>query len=111
MHCLRPAHFATARRGLPRNPPILSLLYRFPAVDPAPAVDRPISDAMARLEAVLLVAREPLSTRKLAHFAHLADGTQARTLLRRLNRHYESRQRAFRAEEVAGGFQLRTLPA
>jgi segregation and condensation protein B len=38
--------------------------------------------------------------------AGLADGTQARTLIRRLNRVYDSGQSAFRVEEVAGGFQL-----
>src|SRR5688500_3744674 len=40
--------------------------------------------ALVRLEAVLLMAREPLSSRKLSQFANLADGTQARTLVRRL---------------------------
>ena len=60
----------------------------------------------ARLEAVLFLAREPLGTRKLAQLAHLADGTEARTLIRRLNRIYDQSGSAFRAEEVAGGFQL-----
>jgi len=43
---------------------------------------------MARLEAVLFLAREPLSTRKLSHMANLADGTEARTLIRGLNRFF-----------------------
>src|SRR5262249_5228107 len=63
-------------------------------------------EAPARLEAVLFLAREPLNTRKLAQFAHLADGTEARTLIRRLNHLYDETASAFRAEEVAGGFQL-----
>jgi segregation and condensation protein B len=63
---------------------------------------------MARLEAVLLIAREPLSSRKLAHHANLADGTQARTLVRRLNERYDAAGRAFRVEQVAGGFQMRS---
>ncbi|MDY0169308.1 MAG: SMC-Scp complex subunit ScpB [Thermoguttaceae bacterium] len=66
--------------------------------------------AMARLEALLLLAREPLSSRKLAHLADLADGTKARTLVRALNSRYDSQGCAFRAEEVAGGFQLLTRP-
>ena len=66
--------------------------------------------SLARLEAVLFVAREPLSTRKLARLAHLADGTEARTLIRRLNRFYDEGQSAFRAEEVAGGFRLMSRP-
>ena len=64
----------------------------------------------ARLEAVLFLAREPLTTRKLAQLAHLADGTEARTLIRRLIRWYDETGSAFRAEELAGGFQLLSRP-
>ncbi|MFW6163432.1 MAG: SMC-Scp complex subunit ScpB, partial [Planctomycetota bacterium] len=42
--------------------------------------------------------------------AGLADGTQARTLVRKLNGLYDAGDSAFRAEEVAGGFQLMTRP-
>ena len=63
----------------------------------------------ARLEAVLLLAREP-STRKLAQLANLADGTEARTLVGRLRAKYEARSSVFQVEEVAGGFQLLTRP-
>jgi segregation and condensation protein B len=63
---------------------------------------------LARLEAVLFIAREPLGSRKLAQYANLADGTQARTLVRRLNEHYDAAGRAFRVEQVAGGYQLLT---
>ncbi len=65
---------------------------------------------LARLEALLLLAREPLNSRKLAQMAGLADGTKARTLVRALNSRYDSEGCAFRAEEVAGGFQLFTRP-
>jgi len=67
-------------------------------------------DRTARLEAVLFLAREPINSRKLAQFAHLADGTEARTLVRRLNRWYDESGSAFRAEELAGGFQLMSRP-
>jgi segregation and condensation protein B len=63
---------------------------------------------IARLEAVLLLAREPLNSRKLSQYANLADGTQARTLIRRLNEQYDRAGRAFRVEHVAGGYQLLT---
>jgi segregation and condensation protein B len=63
---------------------------------------------LARLEAVLFLAREPLASRKLSQYANLADGTQARTLVRRLNEHYDAAGRAFRVEQVAGGYQLLT---
>ena len=64
-----------------------------------------------RLEAVLLVAKTPLTTRKLAQLAHLADGTEARTLVRRLNQIYDDLGRAVRIEQVAGGFRMLTRAA
>ncbi len=63
---------------------------------------------LARLEAVLFLSREPLTSRKLSQYANLADGTQARTLIRRLNDRYDAAGRAFRVEQVAGGYQLLT---
>ena len=62
------------------------------------------------LEAILLIAREPLSARKLATMAGLVDPTQARTLARRLNDQYDTLGHAFRIEEIAGGMQLLTRP-
>ncbi len=67
-------------------------------------------ERIARLEAVLFISREPLSTRKLAQLAGLADGTEARTCVGRLNQIYEATLSAFRVESVAGGFQLLTRP-
>jgi len=64
-----------------------------------------------RLEAVLLVAKQPLSTRKLAQLAHLADGTEARTLVRQLNAIYDDLGRAVRIEKIAGGFRMLTRAA
>jgi segregation and condensation protein B len=67
-------------------------------------------DRRQRLEAILLIAREPLSLRKLAQLAGLADATEARTLSRQLNELYDRDGRAIRVEEVAGGYQLLTRP-
>ena len=67
--------------------------------------------ALTRLEAILFFAREPLNARKLSQYANLADGTQARTLVRRLNERYDAAGRAFRVERVAGGYQLLTRRA
>jgi len=64
----------------------------------------------ARIEAVLFLAREPLSTRKLANLAKLADGTEARTLIRQLRRRYDQRSSALQVVDVAGGVQLLTRP-
>ncbi len=67
-------------------------------------------NSASRLEAILFLAREPLASRKLSQYANLADGTQARTLVRRLNEQYDAAGRAFRVEQIAGGYQLLTRP-
>lgn len=69
----------------------------------------PISP-LRMVEAILLIAREPISARKLALLAELDDPTQARSLARQLNEIYDLRGHAFRIEEVAGGMQLLTRP-
>ncbi len=67
-------------------------------------------DQLTRVEAVLFLARQPISARKIAQIAGLDSGTQVRALLRRLNKLYDEKRMAFRVTEVAGGFQLRTRP-
>jgi len=64
-----------------------------------------------RLEAVLLLSKAPLHPRKLAQLAHLADGTEARTLVRDLNQTYDMLGRALRVELVAGGYRMLTRPS
>ena len=64
-----------------------------------------------RLEAVLLLAKTPLTLRKLCQMAHLADATEARTLIRQLNHTFEEYGRAIRIEQVAGGYRLMTRSA
>jgi segregation and condensation protein B len=66
------------------------------------------SDELARLEAALFIAREPLSTRRLAKLARLSDGTRARALLRDLAAIQDASGSAVRVEPIAGGFQLLT---
>jgi len=66
---------------------------------------------VARLEAALFLAREPLSTRRLAKLARLTDGTRARMLIRELKRLHEEAGSAFRVEQIAGGFRLLTRAA
>ena len=76
--------------------------------DPSDGFER--DEKLARLEAVLFLAKEPLHSRKLSKFANLADGTEALTLVSRLNDLYDHSARAFRVENVAGGWQIRTRP-
>ena len=67
-------------------------------------------DKLARLLAVLFLAKEPLNSRKLAQYSRLADGTEARTLVTRLNQQLDASGRSFRVEQVAGGHQMVTRP-
>jgi segregation and condensation protein B len=66
---------------------------------------------LARLEAVLLIADEPLPARRLADAAGLADAAEARRLIDRLTAVYDADGSAFQVEEIAGGFQLLTRAA
>jgi segregation and condensation protein B len=66
------------------------------------------SEEIARLEAALFLAREPLTTRRLAKLARLDDGTRARSLIRELRRLQDAAGSAFRVEQIAGGFQMLT---
>lgn len=79
------------------------------STSPAPSL-RTDKEKARVLEAVLLISREPLSTRKLAVLAELDDPTEARTLARRLNDDYDAQGYSFRIEEVAGGLQILTRP-
>lgn len=65
---------------------------------------------LRRLEAVLFLARAPLSSRKLSQLAGLEDGTQARTLIKRLNQVYDDSGRAFQIKRIAEGYQILTRP-
>lgn len=69
------------------------------------------SDELTRLEAALFLAREPLTTRRLAKLARLDDGTRARVLIRELRQLQEASGSAVRVESIAGGFQLLTRGA
>lgn len=68
------------------------------------------SPRLARLEAALLVADGPLSARKLAQFAALADAREVRGLVDELNRLLEGSGATFRVERVSNGYRLLTLP-
>lgn len=79
------------------------------AVDEHPSFGQHVrADELARLEAAMFLAREPLTTRRLAKLARLPDGTRARVLLRELRRLHDASGAAFRVEHIAGGYQLLT---
>lgn len=100
---------ATERRGLTRR---RTRRPRPARLDPTQQAVEPgahaRSDELARLEAALYLAREPVSVRRLAKLARVADGTRARVLLKELKQLHVQEGSAFRVEQIAGGFQLLT---
>src|SRR5579864_2891665 len=73
----------------------------------------PQSDAAsvnsALLEALLLSTHHPLTAGRLAELMDLAATKPVRQAIKDLNQQYESAGRAFRIEQVAGGYQILTL--
>ena len=89
----------------------LPQVYRFLAeggAEPLAQGEHARDPRVALVEAALLSADEPLAARRLAAVAGLADGTEARRLVRKLQSLYEQEGSAFQVEELAGGFQLLT---
>src|SRR5579864_500848 len=86
----------------------LPLVYRRAEPDET-ALGELVRDArLARVEAALFAADEPLTPRKLVTVAELADAAEARRAILRLKEYYETDGTAFQIEEIAGGWQLRT---
>ncbi|MFM9059871.1 MAG: SMC-Scp complex subunit ScpB [Planctomycetaceae bacterium] len=93
---------AALRRGLAAVPVRRDVAAAAGAVDPGQVR----SEELARVEAALFLAREPLASRRLAKLARLADGTRARALAMELRRMQEAAGSAMRVEQIAGGFQV-----
>jgi segregation and condensation protein B len=62
------------------------------------------------LEALLLSTHHPLTAGKLAELLDLGATKPIRAAIKSLNEQYEASGRSFRIEQVAGGYQLLTLP-
>jgi segregation and condensation protein B len=98
---------------------------RFPAEQPDGAVAEADEDAdgaddavaaaaievnLGLLEALLFSTHHPLTAGKLAELLELDATKPVRGAIKELNAQYESNRRSFRIEQVAGGYQLLTLP-
>mgnify|MGYP000206360892 CR=1 FL=1 len=64
----------------------------------------------AMLEALLFSTHHPLTAGRLAELMDLDSTGPVRHAIKALNEHYVQTNRAFRIEQVAGGYQLLTLP-
>lgn len=101
-----------ARERLPQNR-ALPAVYRFGwegASPPSAQGELARDPRTALVEAALLAADEPLSARRLADVAGLADAAEAKRQVRRLQALYEQESSAFQVAEIAGGYQLLTRP-
>lgn len=65
---------------------------------------------MAILESLLFSTHHPLTAARLAELMDLPSVKPLRKAIKTLNQQYEEAKRAFRVEQVAGGYQLLTLP-
>ncbi len=77
-----------------------------PSHDDQPAfeIDLPV------LEALLFSTHHPLTPGRLAELTDCPSTQFIRAAVKTLNQQYEASDRSFRVEQVAGGFQLLTLP-
>jgi len=74
------------------------------AASDAPAVD------FGALEALLLTTHHPLTAGRIAEVLDLPGTKPIRKAIKELNETYSSTNRSFRVEQVAGGYQILTLP-
>lgn len=103
------------RRRTDQYPPNarLPLAYRIHGERPLDiAADPGARDPrLARVEAALFLADEPLTARKIATAAALVDSAEARRWIARLRDLYDADASAFQVEDIAGGYQILTRPA
>lgn len=65
---------------------------------------------LALLEALLFSSQHPLTAGRLAELMGLESTRGVRPAIRALNAEYETSGRSFRIEQIAGGYQMLTLP-
>jgi segregation and condensation protein B len=83
------------------------------ADDTASAPQSPSQDITTEsvIEAILFASDEPISAERLVNIAEFNGGVkQVKKCIETLNEQYAQSGRAFRIEEIAGGFQMMTLP-
>ena len=62
------------------------------------------------MEAIILAASEPIAPARIAAVLPSCNPSQVRAIVDELNAEYAEQRRAFEIWEVAGGYQLRSLP-
>jgi segregation and condensation protein B len=80
-----------------------------PSQDDALQIDQK-ADHSAVIEAILFSSDSPISPKRLSSLIESVDIRTVRRCVAALNKAYDDRNAAFRIEEIAGGFQMLTLP-
>ena len=81
--------------------------------DPADEKDESSADVqvdLRTLEALLFSTHHPLTAGRLAELLELESTKPVRRAIKELNEQYVTTDRSFRVEQVAGGYQLLTVP-
>ena len=81
--------------------------------DEAPALEQTLPDGLPSrqvVEALLFATDSPLPAGKIAQILEQGTSRHVRGFIKQLNEEYEQQGRAFRIDEVAGGYQMLTLP-
>jgi segregation and condensation protein B len=79
---------------------------------PEEAAEQPFEIQPYRVvEAILFAAESPMPAPKIATVLGVGDARDVRKHIERLNGEYEAQGLSFRIENLAGGFQMLTLPA
>jgi segregation and condensation protein B len=109
----RPLGPATRRPSTQRPkdvgaPPVARI--RNQSIEPETETSDPLArdSKLACVEAALLLADEPLTSKRIAEAVGLNDGTESRKCLLRLRELYEADGTPFQIVELAGGYQLLT---
>jgi segregation and condensation protein B len=117
----KPAHMRLVKddEPMPQVEDVVIPENEFPSESPDGAIDEVDDGAdaselppinLAALEALLFSTHHPLTAGRLAEFLELETTKAVRRGIKQLNEIYESTGRSFRIEQVAGGYQLLTLP-
>lgn len=67
-------------------------------------------DSQAVVEAILFAADSPMTAARIAQIMGVGDARSVRKQIQALNARYRENGTAFRIDEIAGGFQMLTLP-
>jgi segregation and condensation protein B len=98
----------------PTNPAAESELIDGQVTDAAQTANEANEPAMdvdvSVVEALLLSTHHPLTAGRLAELMELPGTKAIRKAIKSLNEQYEQSNRSFRIEQVAGGYQILTLP-